>query len=67
VSHAAFRDDLFGKLTHAIHCAFQQNGLDALIMIQMGVQRRDGQIMVSVLDAGQALGQFPFMMIVNVG
>jgi hypothetical protein len=39
VSHTAFRDDLIGKLTDAIHRTLQHNGLDTLIVIQMGVHR----------------------------
>ena len=64
--HPAFGDDLIGKLAYLFGGALQYHGLYALFMIQMGVRCGDRQVMVVVLNAHQALGQFPFVMVVHV-
>jgi len=37
VPHAALRDDLLSELAHLLHRSFQHDGLNALIVIKVGV------------------------------
>jgi hypothetical protein len=67
VAYAAFGDDGIGKITHPLHRTLEHDALDALLVVEMGVHRRDGEVVVRVLDARQALGELAFVMIVYVG
>lgn len=65
--HAAFGDDFLGKFPHVFNGAFENDALDTLVMIQMRMHRGDGQIVMRVLDRGQPLSKFAFVMVINVG
>jgi hypothetical protein len=67
VPHSALRDDGIGKLPHLLHRALQQGSFDALLVVEVGMHRRDGEVVVGVLDRCEPLGQLPFMMVVDVG
>ncbi len=58
VTNAALRDDFLGEFAHALYRSLEHHGFDALIMIEMGVHCRDGQVVVGMLDARQPLRQF---------
>jgi hypothetical protein len=58
VTNAVLRDDFLGKFAHALYRSLEHHGFDALIMIEMGVHCRDGQVVVGMLDARQPLRQF---------
>ncbi len=58
VTNAALRDDVLGEFAHALYRSLEHHGFDALIMIEMGVHCRDGQVVVGMLDARQPLRQF---------
>lgn len=67
VTHTAFGDQHIGKLSDIRLLALENDAFQTMIMIEMGVHRRDRQIMMIVLQGRQALRQFAFMMVVNIG
>jgi len=67
VANAALGDDLVCEFVDLSQRAFEQHGFDALLMIQVGVHGRYGQIVMSVLDAGQPFRQFAFVVVVHIG
>lgn len=48
------------------HISAQENAFHALVAIEMGVHRRNSQIVMIVLEFGEALGQVAFMVIVDI-
>jgi hypothetical protein len=66
MSNAALRNDGFGELAHLANRAFEHDGLDALLMIEVRVHRGNRQVMMVVLKACQALGKLPLVMVVYV-
>lgn len=66
VAHPAFRDDLLRELAYALHGSLEHDGLDALLVVQMRVHGRYGEVMMGVLDAGQSLGELAFVVVVDV-
>ncbi len=67
VTNPALGDDFLGEFAHPFHRTLEHHSLDALIMIEVGVHGGDGQVMVGMLDAREALRQFTFVMIVDIG
>ena len=49
VPDSALRHDRLGKLAHALDRAFEHHGLHALIVIEVCVHGRHGQVVMSVL------------------
>ena len=56
-----------GKATDVTRTSLEHDALDAMVVIEMRMHRRDRQVMVVVLQRSQALGQVPLMMVVDVG
>ena len=67
MSHAALGDDLLSECPYLAHRPFQHDGLDALVMIEVGMHGGNRQVVMRMLDADQALGQFPFVVVIDVG
>ena len=66
VPDSTFGNDGLGELPHLDDRAFQQDRFDALLVIQVRMGGCNGQLMVGMLDARQPLGQFSFVMFVDV-
>ena len=66
MADTALGDNLIGKFSYPFHRSLQHDGLDALIVIQMGMHCGDRQLMMSMLNAGQAFRQFSLVMVVHV-
>lgn len=66
VVHAALRTDRVGKLLHLGCGAAQDHGFDAVVMVQVRVQGGHGQVMVRVLQTGQALAQVTLMVVEHI-
>ena len=66
VAHAALGDDVVGELLHVGAAALEHGDLDAAFVIEMHVQRRMRQIVAVVKVAGQPLGQFARLVVVQV-
>jgi len=62
----ALGDDQVGKLAHAFDRSFQHDRLDALIVVKMGMHRRDSQLVMSMLNVGESLSQLSLMMVVDI-
>ena len=67
VPYPALRDDLLGEFAHLLHRSFQHDGLNALIVIEVGVHARYGQIMMRVLYGRQPLAQLALVVVIDVG
>jgi hypothetical protein len=66
VTDTALGDDFLRKFAHSFDRTFQHHRLEALLMVQMRVHGGDGEFMMSVLNAGQTLGELTFLMIVYI-
>lgn len=66
VPHAGLGDRLFGELPDGGRRPPQQNDLQAILMVEMDMQRRKHQVVVAVLRLGQTARQFPLMMIIDI-
>jgi len=66
MADTAFCDQLLRKAAHTLHGAFEYYRLDALFMVEMRVHRRNGQVVVGMLQCREPLRQLTFMMIVDV-
>ena len=49
VPHAALGDDVISKMLDIAHVAFQDGDLQAIIMVNVDMQSRHGEIVVMVL------------------
>ena len=56
-----------GKATDVTRTSLEHDALDAMVVIEMRMHRRDRQVMVVVLQRSQALGQVALMVVVDVG
>jgi len=67
VPYASLSDQLVGELAYACDRTLEQNGLDAVRVVKVRVHRGYRELMVSVLQPGQAFGKLAFVVVVNVG
>ena len=67
MADAAFGHQRVGKLSDVGCRAFQNNRFETIVVIKVAVQRCHGQVVVVVLQAGQAFGQFAFVVVIDVG
>jgi hypothetical protein len=51
VSHTALGDEQVGEAAYGIYSPLQDQTLDAVLMIEMRVRGRDGQLVMFVLQA----------------
>ena len=66
VAHAAFGDDVVGKVPDLAAGALQRRHLHAAIVIEMYVQRRQRQIVAAVKILDQPFRQVPRGVIVDI-
>ena len=66
VTHTAFGDDLLSEVADVDQRALEHGYLHAAVVVEMDVHGRNRQIVVRVRAVGQALGQFAFLMSINV-
>ena len=66
VTHAAFGHQRIGELADPRRSPLRMT-LSRQLSIEMAVQGRHGQVVMIVLQAGQALGQFAFVMVIDIG
>lgn len=67
VADATLGDDFVREFAYLFHGAFQHDSLNALVVVQVGMHGGYCQVMMCMLDGDQALRQFSFVMIVNIG
>ena len=66
VPDAALSDHFLRKFAHSLYRTLEHHCFNALVMIQMRMHRGKREVVVSVLNTGQSLGQFALMMVVHV-
>src|SRR5712664_1180189 len=66
VTDLALGHQLVGELAHLGSGAAQDDGLQAIIVVEVHVHRRQDQLMVFVLKIGEPLGQVAGVMVVNI-
>jgi hypothetical protein len=66
VAYAALGNNMLSEAPDIAHSTLEHRDLQATVVIQVDVHRRDRQIMVVVKGSGQALRRFPFPVIIDV-
>ncbi len=66
VSNPAFRHQQIGKVANFGGGTLENHRFKAMIVVKVAVHRRHRQVVVIVLQTGQALGQNPLMMIEHI-
>lgn len=67
VPYAAFRGEGMGEGPYRGRGAAQDDALQAIVVVEVGVQGGDGQVVLAMLQGGQSLGQVALVMVVDVG
>lgn len=67
MAYATFSRQLFGKGANIFRVSAKEQGLQAIIVIQMDMHGRHHQVMSLMLKTGQALGQMTFMVVIDIG
>lgn len=67
MAHAAFGDQRIGELSDIRLLPLENDAFQTMIVIEMGVHRCHRQIVMIMLQRGQALRQFAFVVVVNIG
>lgn len=65
VPDPGFRRQLVGKLPHRARIALQDHRLEAILVIEMHVHRRDGEVVSFMLTRRESFGERPLMMVVH--
>jgi len=60
-------DELLGKLLHAFAGAFERQGFQAVVVIQVHVHGAQDEVVILMLDLDEALGQIRGMVVVDQG
>ena len=64
--HAGLRDHRLREVHYVLGLASQDHGLDAIVVIQVRVHRRDRHVVMIVLHLGKPAGELPLVMVVDV-
>jgi len=67
MTYATFGRQFFGKGANIFRVSAKEQGLQAIIVIQMDMHGRYHQVMSLMLKTGQALGKMTFVMIIDIG
>lgn len=67
VAHPPFGRKFFGESSHIFCMATQDDGFQAIVMIEVDVHRGHHQIVCVMLQIGEALAEPAFMVVVHVG
>ena len=65
--NAPFGNDRFSETPDRSGRAFQYHAFQTVIVIEVGVHRGDGQVVVVVLQLRQPFGQITLVVIENIG
>lgn len=65
VPNATFSHQCLCERPHGIHGAAQHCRFQAVVMVEMDMQRRQADVMVVVLKGGQATGELTLVMVVD--
>jgi len=63
---AVLGDDAFGEVSYLLGAAPQEYRFETVLVIQMGVHRRDGEVVVRMMKAGQPARELTLMVVVHV-
>ncbi len=66
MTHAALGEQRVGETTDTVCRPAQNQCLDAILVVKVGMHCRDDQIMMRMTALDDTLGKIPFMMIVDV-
>ncbi len=67
VAHAALGHHGMGEFAHVRSRSAQDHRLHAVLVVEVGVHGRHGEVVVRVLGGGQPLGQVALVVVVDVG
>ena len=67
MAHTPLGDQGVREVPHRIDASLEDDGLQALVMVEMGVRRRHREIVMRVLQAGESLAELALVMVVDVG
>ena len=65
--HTSLRTDRVSKVSDCGNLASQQDGLKAVLMVQVRVHRRNRQVVMIVLQTGQPFRQLPLTVVEHIG
>jgi hypothetical protein len=66
VAHSALCGDVLSEMTNVVHRAAQNCDLEAALVVEMHMHRRQRQIVVVVKRAGEPLGERATFVIVDI-
>ena len=66
VPHAGLGHQPLGEAPEPAGRAAQQGHLQAVLVVEMDLERREDKIVMSVLGIGQALGEIPLVVVVDM-
>jgi hypothetical protein len=67
VAHAPLGQQQVGEVAYGRSRATQEYRFDAIVVVKMRVHGRQREVVMPVLERRQALRQFAFMMVVDIG
>ena len=67
MANPAFSHQALGEAHDRFSSSLEDDGLEAVFMVEMDVHRSHRQVVVIVLDRRQTFGQFPRVMVVYIG
>ncbi len=67
VTYAALGNHLIGKMPHLAHFTFKDGNLQTVVMADMYMQRRNGQVMMVMLRGDQSACQLALFMFIDIG
>lgn len=67
MAHAAFRDQRVGKAAHGGGGPAQHHAFQAVLVIEMGVHGGHGEVVLPMLQGGQALGEITLVVVIDIG
>ena len=66
MAHAALGNHVVGKMLYLGHITFQHGDFQTVVVIDMHMQRGDGEIVMMMLGGHQPARQFAFLMFIHV-
>src|ERR1700757_3686780 len=66
VAHAALADRVVGELLHRAGRASQHRDLEAAVVIEMDVHRRDLQVVMALLRLGEPLAELARLVVIDI-
>jgi len=66
VADAALGDQGIGEAAHRGDRPLEYHTFQAVVVVEMGMQGRHGQVVVAVLEFGQALGEVALVVVIDI-